>query len=198
MKKIIITFGMVICLFCNTFAENTNNSSLGLDKISPSIGLRCFYPNPELASSIGAHIDLETDSWVYGISYFSGNNNIKTLSKGTYSMLPMYICRKISVNPQTNFNFGVGYSFNSHKMDASVVSILEEYGYSDPKETLSSSLFVILGFDFRPSKDKVKYSVKYYYQPSNVQVNAEYAGKSYSDSMGIDLSGLLFDMSFIF
>ncbi|MFC1617138.1 hypothetical protein ACFL2K_02860 [Candidatus Margulisiibacteriota bacterium] len=209
MKKIISLLILTLIFCVNIYGSekisstNTKESvaqvqTIGRKPTTPFVfGLSFLYPNPELASSIGIHLDYNLPDLTIGFDYHNGKNNVKTLSLGTYTMMPIYVLKKLPINKMVDFNIGAGYSFNSHAIDAGLVNYAKSIGYTDISESLKNSFLIILGLDIKFQKEGGMYSFKYYYNKTSTEASITSPSGTVTNSMDIDLSGLVFNVSFL-
>ena len=171
------------------FRSNPSNFSSKLlqnDLSLVSIGTSFYIPLQERSIGVGPHLEIMKHSFILGIGCYQGNNHVKTLSKGIYRIIPVYIMYKI---PFMSFlKFGGGYSFYDNTIDPQAISYLESKGISNTQETVKSTWFTFLSLDMPIPYDNnlVTYFVRYIYQNTIM--------KSFSDqhhqTKPIDLSSL--------
>jgi len=139
-------------------------------KLKRVFGFSYLYPLAERESSFGPQLELETSRAILGVSFHKGNNKVQTLSKGVYSMIPIYGLWKQPLLGKLTFLFGGGYCFNSNEIDPEVVSLLEAKGFPNSREIISSSPVLMFGIEMDApySQGAVKGSLRYSYQRPRV------------------------------
>ena len=162
--------------------------------IKPSIGVSYFLPNPQLTTGTGFCADLELGDYVFGIGLNSGNTNAKIMSIGTYTILPIYGLQKIRMSEIIDILVGGGYSINSHEVDSRVISYAESSGYTDLKEKLNGSVFLVVGAEIKTSQNS-KWILKYVLNKAKTDATAVKDGATLSNTMESDLSGLMVNVN---
>ncbi|MCP4049691.1 MAG: omptin family outer membrane protease [bacterium] len=187
-----ISFGLQYCFseeqldsLTKTAPSTTSNSI-----IKPFAGMGYIAPFKELESTFGPSLGFEAGNFFIGAEYYKGQNKIQTLSMGTYSLLPVYGTYKLPLNELLSLSFGVGYSFNSNKLDPQIVSHLAYLGYANAQENIKSSPFLLANLEINApySQGNVKYILQYKYDKTSVEAKDD----SRSKLATIDLSSLCF------
>jgi len=82
-------------------------------KLKRVFGFSYLYPLAERESSFGPQLELETSRAILGVSFHKGNNKVQTLSKGVYSMIPIYgLWKQYGQKEKWDLKFLVGFQGN--------------------------------------------------------------------------------------
>jgi hypothetical protein len=138
--------------------------------LTPIIALTHRVPLDHWQESTGPTLELHVSRWTIGCGYFSGQNKVDAVSSGRYTSIPIYGLYSTPLLDRLTLELGGGYSFNTNTMDVSASSRLNQLGYLDANEKVSSCPFALIGLHIKAPKRQpgVSYGIRYSYQEPTV------------------------------
>ena len=159
--------------------SNTPESDLMIQesspKITPIIALDHRVPLNHWKAATGPLIELHSNRGTVGLGYFSGQNQVDVVSAGRYTSLPIYGIWNTPVSKWLTLELGGGYSINHNDIDIKASSRLDQLGYLNADEQISSSPFILIGVQVAApkSQQKVSYGIRYSYQEPTITARSQ-------------------------
>lgn len=140
----------------------------GAPYLSVGLGYQVFFK--ELYPSLGTQMEVHLDPFVLGVGYYKGFTQVDTLSKGVYTLIPVYGALQWKLGSHLKLGLGGGYLFNHHAIDPESVSLLAGLGIEHATETIAPSPIFQTILDYAPNENQsLVYRLAFSYSPIRVE-----------------------------